>query len=142
MVSEVMFVLAAIVNLITPHHRGVFDSFSDYLYQLLVVAAFALTLVAIAGLHALHGGNERYGRLRAAGVLMAFVGYALIAMVTAATMLVGAESLQGVRLVSAVAVLIGSILLGAMTIRAGSAVVVRRADNRRLPPRRYLERRG
>jgi hypothetical protein len=118
LVSGVMFVLAAIVNLIAPHHRGVFDSFGDYLYQLLVVLAFALTLVAIAGLHALHGGNGRYGRLGAAGASIAFVGYALIAMVAAASMLVGAEPLQGVRLVSAAAVLTGSIVLGAMTIRA------------------------
>jgi hypothetical protein len=117
-VSGMMFVLAAIVNLIAPHHRGVFNSFSDYLYQLLAVVAFTLTLVAIAGLHALHGGNARYGRSGAAGALVAFVGYALIAMITAASMLVGAEALQSVRLVSAAAVLIGSILLGAMAIRA------------------------
>ncbi len=49
---------------------------------------------------------------------MAFVGYALIAMVAAASVLVGAEALQSVRLASAAAVLIGSILLGAMTIGA------------------------
>jgi uncharacterized membrane protein YphA (DoxX/SURF4 family) len=58
--AAVMFLVAAIVNLISPYQRGVFDSFSDYLYQLLVTVAFALLAVAIAGLHALQSG--RYGR--------------------------------------------------------------------------------
>jgi hypothetical protein len=58
--AAVMFLVAPIVNLISPYQRGVFDSFSDYLYQLLVTVAFALLAVAIAGLHALQSG--RYGR--------------------------------------------------------------------------------
>jgi hypothetical protein len=58
--AAVMFPVAPIVNLISPYQRGVFDSFSDYLYQLLVTVAFALLAVAIAGLHALQSG--RYGR--------------------------------------------------------------------------------
>lgn len=58
--AAVMFLVAAIVNLLSPYQRGVFDSFSDYLYQLLVTVAFALLAVAIAGLHGLQSG--RYGR--------------------------------------------------------------------------------
>jgi hypothetical protein len=114
--SAVMFVVAAIVNLISPYQRGVFDSFSDYLYQLFITVAFALALVAIAGLHALQSG--RYGRWGTAGALMAFVGYAILVVVAAATLLAGADVLLYVRLVSAAAVLIGSIVLGVMTIRA------------------------
>ena len=39
--AAVMFLVAPIVNLISPYQRGVFDSFSDYLYHLLVTVAFA-----------------------------------------------------------------------------------------------------
>jgi hypothetical protein len=39
--AAVMFLVAAIVNLISPYQRGVFDSFSDYLHHLLVTVAFA-----------------------------------------------------------------------------------------------------
>ena len=55
--AAVVFLVAAIVNLISPYQRGTFDSLSDYLYQLLVTVAFALIAVAIAGLHARAGGG-------------------------------------------------------------------------------------
>lgn len=107
--------LAGILILIAPPQR-VFSSFSDYLIEIILVVAFAGTLIVIVGLHALQSG--RYGRLGAAGTLITFIGYALILMVTAATMLAGGEALYNVRLVGGLAVLIGSILLGAMTLRA------------------------
>jgi len=115
-VAAVMFVLAGILVLVAPSQRGVFTSFSDYLIEVILVLAFTLTLVAIAGLHALP--KRRYGRLGAAGSLITFVGYALIVVVTAASTLVGGEALFAVRLMAALAVVIGSILLGAMAIRA------------------------
>jgi len=65
-VAGVMFVLAGIFILIAPPQR-VFSSFSDYLIEIILVVAFAGTLVAIAGLHALQSGH--YGRLGAAGFL-------------------------------------------------------------------------
>ncbi len=49
--------------------------------------------------------------------MIAFIGYALIALVTTVSVLVGGEALPAVRLVAALAILIGSALLGAMTIR-------------------------
>ena len=70
--AGVVFVAAFVVNLISPYQFGVFDSFGDDLYQILLIAAFALTLSAIAGIQALQGG--RYGRWGAAGAMMASVG--------------------------------------------------------------------
>jgi hypothetical protein len=61
------------------------------------------------------------GGLGAAGSLLAFIGYALFFVRTAVTILVGAQApLYAVRLsiVGALAILIGSVLLGAMTLRA------------------------
>jgi hypothetical protein len=114
--AAVVFLVATIVNLISPYQRGVFDSLSDYLYQLLLTVAFALITVAIAGLHALQSG--RYGRWGTTGALMAFVGYAILVVVAAATLLAGADVLLSVRLVGAAAILLGSIVLGVMTISA------------------------
>jgi hypothetical protein len=49
---------------------------------------------------------------------MTFIGYALIAVVGAVSiLLVGGEALSAVRLVGALAILIGSVLLGVMTVR-------------------------
>ena len=112
--AGVMYVLTDILNLLAPQQR-VFDSFSDYLIEVIFAVAVAGTLGAIAGLHALQSG--RYGRLGAAGSLLAFIGYALIVVVTAVSVLAGGQALYLVRLVGAAAVLIGSALLGATTLR-------------------------
>jgi hypothetical protein len=114
--AAVMFVLSTILSLLAPQQQGVFNSFSDYLYAIILAVAFALALVAIAGLHALQSG--RYGRLGAVGSLITFIGYALISVLTAGSTLVEGEALYAVRLIAAAAVLIGSILLGAMILVA------------------------
>jgi hypothetical protein len=116
--AGLMYVLTDILSLLAPQQR-VFDSFSDYLQEVIFAVAVAGTLGAIAGLHALHSG--RYGRLGAAGSLLAFIGYALFFVRTAVTILVGGQApLYAVRIsiVGALAVLIGSVLLGAMTLGA------------------------
>jgi hypothetical protein len=114
-VAALSYVAAGTLILVAPLHR-VFGSVSEHSIEVILVVAFALTLVAIAGLHGLQRG--RYGRLGAAGSLMTFIGYALIAVVTAVTILVGGEALFAVRIVGALAILIGSVLLGAMSLRA------------------------
>ena len=113
-VAALTYVLAGILILIAPPQR-VFGSISEHLIEIILVVAFALTLVAIAGLHALQRG--RYGRLGAAGSLITFVGYALIVVVAAISILVGGEALFAIRLIGALAILIGSVLLGVMTLR-------------------------
>ena len=50
--------------------------------------------------------------------MIAFIGYAIVFVVITVSILEGGASLLTVRLAGAAAVLIGSILLGAMTIRA------------------------
>jgi hypothetical protein len=47
-----------------------------------------------------------------------FIGYALIVVVAAVSTLVGGEALFVVHLIAALAVVMGSIFLGAMTLRA------------------------
>jgi hypothetical protein len=56
--------------------------------------------------------------LGAAGSSITFIGYALIVVVAAVSIRVGGEALFAVRLIGALAILIGSVLLGAMTLRA------------------------
>jgi hypothetical protein len=107
--------LTAILSLLAPQGR-VFDSFSDYLIEVTFVVALAGTLVAVMGLHVLQSGS--YGRSGAAGSSIAFVGYALLLVAAAATTLAGREVLDAVFPIGVLAILIGSILLGAMTIRA------------------------
>jgi hypothetical protein len=115
-VAAVMWVLSAVLIFLTPPQSVSFTSFSDYLLQIVLLVAYAGTMVAIVGLHALQSG--RYGPLGAAGSLITFLGYALSATISAVTVLLGSEALYSFRLIGGLAVLIGSILLGAMTLRA------------------------
>jgi hypothetical protein len=115
-VAGVMWVLSALLILLATPHRVSFDSFSDYLLQIILLVAYAGTLVAILSIHALHSGSGRYGRLGAAGSVITNIGYAIVFVIV--SILEGGASLLTVRLAGAAAVLIGSILLGAMIIRA------------------------
>src|SRR4028118_1424867 len=105
MVAAVTYLLAGILILAAPPQRR-FDSFSYYLSEIVLVVAFTATLVVVSGLpgshrrrrarvragavpatlvvvSGLHGSQRgRYGRSGAAGSLIAFIGYALIALVT------------------------------------------------------------
>ncbi len=117
-VAAVMWTLSAILILLAMPQRVSFDSFSDYLLQIILLVAYAGTLIAILSLHALQSESGRYGRLGAAGSLLTFIGYATVFVVVAVSVLEGGASLLPVRLAGASAVLIGSILLGSMTIRA------------------------
>ena len=116
-VAAMMWVLTAILNILATPQRVSFDSFGDYLPQIVLLVAFAGTMVAIVGLHTLHSQSARYGRLGAAGSLITFIGYAIVFVVTMISISEGGASLLTVRLAGAAAVTIGSILLGASIIR-------------------------
>ena len=94
----------------------VLDSFGDYFVKVILVVALALTLGAIVGLHALR--SVRYGPLGTASSSITFLGYTLVVIETIVTVLTGSECLYSVRLIGGAAVLIDSILLGAMTLLA------------------------
>jgi Co/Zn/Cd efflux system component len=117
-VAAVMWMLTAILILLATPQRVSFESFGDYLLQIVLLVAYAGTLLTVLGLHTLHSGSGRYGRLGAAGSLLTFIGYAIVFVVIIISILEGGASLLTVRLSAATAVLIGSILLGAMVIRA------------------------
>jgi hypothetical protein len=57
-----MFVLSGILSFIAPPQM-VLGSFSDYLIEVLIVVAFVLSLVTIAGLHAVQRQSGRLGYL-------------------------------------------------------------------------------
>ena len=64
--AGVVFLLSGILTFVVPP-QGVPSSFDDYLLEIVVVAAFVLTLVTLAGLHAAQRHSGRYGILGAAG---------------------------------------------------------------------------
>jgi hypothetical protein len=116
--AGVMFVLSSILTLIAPPQREL-GSFGGNLIEVVIVVAFALAMVAIAGVHAAQRLSRRYGGLGAAGALLTFVGYAIVLVAAHVTTLAGGEPVITVRLVGGLAVLVGSILMGAMTLRTG-----------------------
>src|SRR5215203_3632868 len=115
--AGVVFLLSGILMFVAPPQR-VPSSISDYPLEIVVVAAFVLTLVTLAGLHAAQRHSGRYGILGAAGFWLTFLGYVVVLVTVHLTLLAGGEPILSVRLVGGLLVLVGSILLGAMTIRA------------------------
>jgi hypothetical protein len=86
--------------------------------DVVVLAAYITVIVAVLGIHALHSGKPRYGRLGTTGAVLTIAGYAIIAVVTVISMVHGQRSLLPVRLAGAGLLLVGSALLGVIIIRA------------------------
>jgi hypothetical protein len=107
--AGLMYLLSGILTLIAAP-QIILGSLSYYLIEIVLVAAFALTLVTIVGLHALQRG--RYGRLGTAGSLLTFVGYALVLVSAHLITVVGGEPVSFVRLMGGLVMVVGSILLG------------------------------
>ena len=116
-VAAAMWVMSFILIQLTSLPR-VFESFSDYLIEVILLVGYVGTIGAIVGLHALQSQSERYGRLGALGSLLTSIGYAIVFVVTTSSILQGGQALLTVRLTGGIAVLLGSILLGAITLYA------------------------
>jgi hypothetical protein len=116
-VAAAMWVMSFILIQLTSLPR-VFESFSDYLIEVILLVGYVGTIGAIVGLHALQSQSERYGRLGALGSLLTSIGYATVFVATTGSILQGGQALLSVRLTGGIAVLLGSVLLGAITLYA------------------------
>jgi hypothetical protein len=105
-VAAALLILSAILYQLNPVQRT-YDSATSYLY-----------LGAVLGIHALHSGTPRYGRLGVTGTVLTIAGYAIIAVMTVISMVQGHPSFLTVRLAGAGVLLVGSVLLGVIIIRA------------------------
>jgi hypothetical protein len=117
LVAAALLIVSAVLNQMSPVLQT-YDSAANYLYLGVVVAAYIAVIVAVLGIHALHTGTPRYGRLGTTGVVLTIAGYAIIAVLTVISMVQGQATLLTIRLAGAGVLLIGSILLGVIIIRA------------------------
>ena len=117
LVAAALLIVSAVLNQMSPVLQT-YDSAASYLYLGVVVAAYIAVVVTVLGVHALHSGTPRYGRLGTTGVVLTIAGYAIIAVLTVISMLQGQATLLTIRLAAAGVLLIGSILLGVIIIRA------------------------
>jgi hypothetical protein len=115
--AAALLILSSILNQVSPMQQS-YDSAASYLYLGVTVVAYLAVILVVLGIHAAHHGNRRYGRLGFAGTALTIAGYAIIAVVTVISMVLGQRSLLPVRLTGAGLVLVGSILLGVIIIRA------------------------
>jgi hypothetical protein len=115
--AAALFIVSAILEQLSPLQR-IYDSVASYLYLGVVVAAYIAVIIAVLGIHALHSGTPRYGRLGTTGTVLTIAGYLIMIVVRMINMVAGRESLGNVRLGAGLAVLIGSVLLGVIILRA------------------------
>ena len=116
-VTAGLLILSTILYKLNPVQRT-YDSATSYLYVGVGLAAYIAVIVAVLGIHALHSGTPRYGRLGVAGTVLTIAGYAIIAIMTVISMVQGHASFLTVRLAGAGVLLVGSVLLGVIIIRA------------------------
>jgi hypothetical protein len=116
-VAAVLFVTSTVLAQ-TQAISQAYDSPSSYLNSSILLVAFVAAAVAIAGLHGLLRSEPRYGRLGAVGAWVALIGYVVVALHTVFGMVVGnGQAVIEVRIAAALAVTLGSALLGIMTLR-------------------------
>jgi hypothetical protein len=115
--ASALFIVSAILEQLSPLQR-IYDSVASYLYLGVVVAAYIAVIIAVLGIHALHSGRPRYGRLGTTGTVLTIAGYLIMIVVRMISMAAGQESLGNVRIGGGLAVLIGSVLLGVIVLRA------------------------
>ena len=115
--AAALFIVSAILEQLSPLQR-IYDSVASYLYLGVVVAAYIAVIIAVLGIHALHSGRPRYGRLGTTGTVLTIAGYLIMIVVRMISMVAGRESLGDVRIGAGLAVLIGSVLLGVIILRA------------------------
>ena len=115
--AAALFIVSAILEQLSPLQR-IYDSVASYLYLGVVVAAYIAVIIAVLGIHALHRGRPRYGRLGTAGTVLTIAGYLIMIVARMISMVAGRESLGNVRIGAGLAVLIGSVLLGVIILRA------------------------
>ena len=111
--AAVLLIMSAILNQMSPGAAG-----SNLYLDVVVLVAYIAVIVAVLGIHALHSGKPRYGRLGTTGAVLTIAGYAIITVTTVISMVLGQRSLLPVRLTGAALVLVGSALLGVIIIRA------------------------
>jgi hypothetical protein len=116
-VAAALFIVSAILDQLSPLQRT-YDSAASYLYLGVVVAAYIAVIIAVLGIHALHSGRPRYGRLGTTGTVLTIAGYLIMIVARMISMVAGRESLGNVRIGAGLAVLIGSVLLGVIILRA------------------------
>ena len=115
--AAALFLLTTILSRIAPV-EAVFQSPTDYLQQVGMVLAFAATIGAVLGLHALQRAHPRYGRVGAVGSILTILGYGTVLLVVVVGIVLGGRSITEVRIAGALTVLVGSALLGVATLRA------------------------
>ena len=111
--AAALLIISAILNQMSSGSAG-----SNLYLDVVVLAAYIAAIVAVLGIHALHSGTPRYGRLGTTGAVLTIAGYVIIAAMTVISMVQGQRSLLPVRLTGAGLVLVGSALLGVIIIRA------------------------
>ena len=110
--AAALLIMSAVLNQMTP------PAAANLYLDVVVLAAYIAVIVAVLGIHALHSGAPRYGRLGTTGAVLTIAGYAIIAAMTVISIVQGQRSLLPIRLTGAGLVLVGSALLGVIIIRA------------------------
>ncbi|MCW2804572.1 MAG: hypothetical protein JWN06_2789 [Propionibacteriaceae bacterium] len=118
--------LSTVLDHIAPV-QSVYESSTDYLYQLITLLAFVGAMVAVVGTRALQQRTGRFLRLGAVGTVLTLVGYGVVVVINALSMIRGERSLVNLRIAGATALLIVALPLGDISnavFRGGEGILL------------------
>ena len=117
LVAAALFVLSAVLGVLMPE-EGVVDTTSEYVYNGVVILAYAAVIVAVLGLHRAHRGLRRYGWLGTIGAVATIAGLGVMLVLRAIALVRDFEYLLTIRIAAGIVLLVGSALLGIAVLLA------------------------
>jgi hypothetical protein len=115
--AAVLFVITTILSEAAPIGTG-FTTTTAYVHQGVLCLAYVAVLVTLQRLHPVQKLSQRYGRLGTLGTALAMVGYGVVLVIVATGIIMGARVLNDARILAAALLLVGSAVLGVVTVRA------------------------
>ena len=116
LLAGALFIATTVIDQLAPVDF-VYDSPNEYVFVAVITVAFLAAVGAVLGMWALKSRTEQLRRLGLAGAWSVGIGYGVVALTSAVSLVQGERSLVMVRIGAAPVILIGSVILGFVVLR-------------------------
>jgi hypothetical protein len=115
LLAAALFLTSTVIDQLAPVQTPYVAS-TDYAHQAVLVVAFLGAAAAVIGLTVLLRRRGRFARLALVGAVLAGGGYIVVSLLSVNNLIQGERSLVTARLAAALALLVGSALLGVLVL--------------------------
>ena len=116
LLAGALFIATTVIDQLAPVDF-VYDSPNEYVFLAVITVAFLAAVGAVLGVWALKSRTEQLRRLGLVGAWSVGIGYGVVALTSAVSLVQGERSLVMVRIGVILVILIGSVILGFVVLR-------------------------